>query len=169
MDLELSLDNFAEAETIFQRTLTTIVDVQLWTAYLDYVRRRNDLNDTTGATRQTVNAAYDFVLDNVGQDRESGRIWQDYLQFLKIGPGQVGGSGWQDMQKVDQLRKAYQRAICIPISNLNALWKEYDLFELSINKVAVSCIYLSATVAELILRVGSQISPGEIAFLYVCS
>ncbi|KAH6653827.1 hypothetical protein BKA67DRAFT_517316 [Truncatella angustata] len=136
LQLELSLDNFGEAENIFQRTLTTIVDVQLWTAYLDYVRRRNDLNDTTGAARQTVNAAYDFVLDNVGQDRESGRIWQDYIQFLKISPGQVGGSGWQDMQKVDTLRKAYQRAICIPISNLNQLWKEYDQFELGINKVA---------------------------------
>ncbi|KAK6081648.1 cfia complex component [Seiridium cupressi] len=136
LEMELSLDNFAEAENIFQRTLTTIVDVQLWTAYLDYVRRRNDLNDTTGAARQTVNAAYDFVLDSVGQDRDSGRIWQDYVQFLKFGPGQVGGSGWQDMQKVDGLRKAYQRAICIPISNLNVLWKEYDQFELGINKVA---------------------------------
>lgn len=139
LEMELSLDNFAEAENIFQRTLTTIVDVQLWTAYLDYVRRRNDLNDTSGVARQTVNAAYDFVLDNVGQDREAGRIWQDYVQFLKSGPGQVGGSGWQDMQKVDGLRKAYQRAICIPISNLNVLWKEYDQFELGINKVAV-CI-----------------------------
>ncbi|KAI4596998.1 mRNA 3'-end-processing protein rna14 [Pestalotiopsis sp. 9143b] len=136
LEMELSLDNFAEAENIFQRTLTTIVDVQLWTAYLDYVRRRNDLNDTSGVARQTVNAAYDFVLDNVGQDREAGRIWQDYVQFLKSGPGQVGGSGWQDMQKVDGLRKAYQRAICIPISNLNVLWKEYDQFELGINKVA---------------------------------
>lgn len=134
--MELSLDNFAEAEGIFQRTLTTIVDVHLWIAYLDYVRRRNDLNDTTGAARQTVNAAYDFVLDNVGQDRDAGRIWQDYVQFLKIGPGQIGGSGWQDQQKADVLRKAYQRAICIPITNLNVLWKEYDQFELSINKVA---------------------------------
>ncbi|KAF3012959.1 mRNA 3'-end-processing protein rna14 [Neopestalotiopsis sp. 37M] len=136
LEMELSLDNFAEAENIFQRTLTTIVDVQLWTAYLDYVRRRNDLNDTSGVARQTVNAAYDFVLDNVGQDRESGRIWQDYIQFLKSGPGQVGEGGWQDKQKVDGLRKAYQRAICIPISNLNVLWKEYDQFELGINKVA---------------------------------
>jgi cleavage stimulation factor subunit 3 len=135
--MELSLDNFAEAEGIFQRTLVTIVNVQLWTTYLDYVRRRNDLNETTGAARQTVNAAYEFVLDNVGLDRESGRIWQDYIQFLKGGPGQVGGTNWQDMQKMDVLRKAYQRAICIPLTGLNALWKEYDQFELGLNKVAV--------------------------------
>ncbi|KAI1878540.1 uncharacterized protein JN550_000722 [Neoarthrinium moseri] len=136
LEMELSLDNFAEAEGIFQRTLTTIVDVQLWIAYLDYVRRRNDTNEATGAARQTVNAAFEFVLDNIGQDRNAGRIWHEYVQFIKSGPGQLGGSSWQDMQKMDVLRKAYQRAICIPISNLNVLWKEYDQFELNLNKVA---------------------------------
>jgi cleavage stimulation factor subunit 3 len=39
---------------------------------------------------------------------------------------------------MDVLRKAYQRAICIPMASLNILWKEYDQFELGINKVAVS-------------------------------
>ncbi|KAH8673308.1 CFIA complex component Rna14 [Xylariales sp. PMI_506] len=136
LEMELSLDNFAEAERIFQRTLMSISSVQLWTAYLDYIRRRNDLNDTSGQARQTVNSAYEFVLDNIGQDRDSGRIWQDYIHFIKSGPGQVGGSNWQDMQKMDVLRKAYQRAICIPMFNLNTLWKEYDQFELGLNKVA---------------------------------
>lgn len=115
----------------------SIPSVQLWTAYLDYIRRRNDLNDGTGQARQTVNASYEFVLDNIGQDRDSGRIWHEYIQFIKSGPGQIDGKGWQDMQKMDVLRKAYQRAICIPMSNLNLLWKEYDQFELGINKVAV--------------------------------
>ncbi|KAK8002039.1 cleavage polyadenylation factor subunit RNA14 [Apiospora marii] len=133
---ELSLDNFAEAEQIFQRTLMTIPSVQLWTAYLDYIRRRNDLHDGTGQARQIVNQSYEFVLDNIGHDRDSGKMWHDYIQFIKSGPGQIDGKGWQDMQKMDVLRKAYQRAICIPMSNLNILWKEYDQFELGINKVA---------------------------------
>lgn len=114
-----------------------IPSVQLWTAYLDYIRRRNDINDTTGQARQIVNQSYEFVLDNIGQDRDSGRIWQDYINFIKSGPGQIGGNSWQDMQKMDVLRKAYQRAICIPMANLNTLWKEYDQFELGLNKVAV--------------------------------
>ncbi|KAI0129178.1 hypothetical protein BJ170DRAFT_707338 [Xylariales sp. AK1849] len=136
LDMELSLDNFAEAERIFQRTLMTVPSIDLWTAYLNYIRRRNDLNDATGQARNIVNSSYEFVLDNVGQDRDSGRIWQDYIQFIKNGPGQVGGTSWQDMQKMDLLRKAYQRAICIPMGNLNILWKEYDQFELGLNKVA---------------------------------
>ncbi|KAI2616818.1 hypothetical protein GGR54DRAFT_223338 [Hypoxylon sp. NC1633] len=135
LDMELSLDNSSEAESIFTRTLRSIPKVQLWTSYLNYVRRRNDLNDPTGRARQTVSQSYDFVLNTIGQDREAGSIWQDYIQFIRTGPGQVGGTGWQDQQKMDLLRKAYQRAVSIPMANLNSLWKEYDQFEMGLNKM----------------------------------
>ncbi|KAI0394408.1 hypothetical protein F5Y17DRAFT_427764 [Xylariaceae sp. FL0594] len=136
LDMELSLDNFAQAEGIFGRTLFAVPHVQLWTAYLNYVRRRNDLSDPSGVARQTVSQAYEFVLNNIGQDRDAGTIWQDYIAFIKSGPGVIGGSSWQDQQKMDLLRKAYQRAICIPTANLNSFWKEYDQFELGLNKMA---------------------------------
>ncbi|KAI0104702.1 hypothetical protein GGR51DRAFT_521748 [Nemania sp. FL0031] len=135
LEMELSLDNFPQAEGIFSRTLFAVPHVQLWTAYLNYVRRRNDLNDSSGQARQTVSQAYEFVLNNIGQDRDAGTIWQDYISFIKSGPGQLGGTSWQDQQKMDLLRKAYQRAICIPTANLNTFWKEYDQFELGLNKM----------------------------------
>lgn len=135
LDMELSFNNTAEAESIFTRTLRAIPDVQLWTAYLNYIRRRNDLNDPTGRARQTVSQSYEFVLNNIGQDRDAGGIWSDYIQFIKTGPGQIGGTGWQDQQKMDILRKAYQRAIAIPMANVNSLWKEYDQFEMGLNKM----------------------------------
>jgi len=136
--MELSMDNFYGAEQIFSRSLLTVPNVQLWQVYLNYVRRRNDLtNDTTGAARSTITQAYDFVLSNIGIDRESGKIWQDYVQFIKTAPGTIGGSSWQDQQKMDQLRKAYQRAICVPMTTVNTMWKEYDQFEMSLNKLTV--------------------------------
>ncbi|KAH7018311.1 uncharacterized protein B0I36DRAFT_37791 [Microdochium trichocladiopsis] len=136
LTMELSLDNFQQAEAIFGRTLLSVPHVDLWTAYLNYIRRRHDLNDPTGQARQVVSTSYEFVLQHIGQDRDAGQIWSDYIQFLKSGPGQVGGSSWQDQQKMDILRKAYQRAICVPMPNLNALWKEYNQFELGLNKTA---------------------------------
>ncbi|KAI0377244.1 hypothetical protein F5Y04DRAFT_190572 [Hypomontagnella monticulosa] len=135
VDMELSLDNSHEAESIFTRMLLEIPNVQLWTSYLNYIRRRNDLSDPTGRARQTISQAYEFVLGTIGQDRDAGSLWQDYIQFIKTGPGQIGGSGWQDQQKMDVLRKAYQRAVSIPMPNVNALWKEYDLFEMGLNKM----------------------------------
>ncbi|KAI1645255.1 uncharacterized protein F4817DRAFT_360146 [Daldinia loculata] len=135
IDMELSLDNSTAAEQIFLRTLEGIPNVQLWTTYLNYIRRRNDLNDPTGRARQTISQSYEFVLGAIGQDRDAGGIWQDYIQFIKSGPGQVGGAGWQDQQKMDVLRKAYQRAVAIPMANVNSLWKEYDHFEMGLNKM----------------------------------
>ncbi|KAK0625290.1 hypothetical protein B0T17DRAFT_508292 [Bombardia bombarda] len=136
LEMELGLNNFPEAERIFGKCLMGTPNVNLWTKYLDYIRRRNDLtNDSTGQARQTVSQAYEFVIDNIGLDKDSGKIWYEYIQFLMQGPGTPGGSQWQDQQKMDQLRKAYQRAICVPISNINILWKEYDKFEMNLNKL----------------------------------
>ncbi|KAI9771460.1 MAG: mRNA 3'-end-processing protein rna14 [Geoglossum simile] len=135
-NMELGSNNFWHVEQIFSKALLSVPNVQLWSVYMDYVRRRNNLTtDTAGTARTIISQAYDFVLENVGQDRDSGRIWQDYITFIKSGPGVVGGTNWQDQQKMDLLRKAYQRAICIPIQGVDMLWKEYDAFEKGLNKI----------------------------------
>lgn len=136
IEMELENDNFTAAENIFGRSLLTVPNVALWSLYLNYIRRRNDLmNDATGAARATVTQSYDFVLANIGIDKDSGKIWHEYIQFIRMAPGNIGGSTWQDQQKMDQLRKAFQRAINVPMSTLNAIWKEYDQFEMSLNKI----------------------------------
>lgn len=125
-------------EQIFNKCLLTIPHVQLWSVYLDYVRRRNNLTtDTSGQARRTISSAYDFALQNIGMDKDSGSIWIDYIQFIQSAPGNIGGTGWQDQQKMDSLRKAYQRAICVPTGAVNSLWKDYDQFEMSLNKLTV--------------------------------
>ncbi|KAM0278790.1 hypothetical protein ACHAQH_004981 [Verticillium albo-atrum] len=133
--LELDSMNTTAAEALFQRSLLTVSNVELWTTYINYIRRRNDLsNDPNGQARQVISQSYEFIIDNVGMDRESGALWKDWIQFIKSGPGVVGGPGWQDQQKMDQLRKAYHRAIAVPMSALTELWKDYDQFELGLNK-----------------------------------
>ncbi|KAL3493807.1 hypothetical protein BJX62DRAFT_199555 [Aspergillus germanicus] len=134
--MESELNELFRLEQIFNRTLLTIPAVQLWTVYLDYVRRRNPLTtDTTGQARRIISSAYDLAIKHIGMDKDSGSIWTDYIQFIRSGPGAAGGSGWQDQQKMDLLRKAYQRAICVPMQALNTLWKEYDQFEMGLNKL----------------------------------
>jgi cleavage stimulation factor subunit 3 len=34
-------------------------------------------------TRDTVRKSYEFALNHVGQDKDSGEIWSDFIQFLK--------------------------------------------------------------------------------------
>ena len=126
-------------EKVLQRTLFQIPYLPLWSLYLDHVKRLNNLTtDTSGGARSTIHQAYDLALQQVGLDKDSGKIWQDYIHFIKSGPGEAGKAGWLDQQKMDLLRKVYQRAVCIPTQSTTSIWKEYDGFERGLNKVTVS-------------------------------
>ncbi|KAL9044994.1 MAG: hypothetical protein Q9214_001910 [Letrouitia sp. 1 TL-2023] len=133
--MENEANNQHNMEKIFHRTLMSIPHLQLWSLYLDHVRRLNNLTtDSSGQARQTIHQAYELALKQIGLDKESGKIWQDYILFIKSGPGIVGGSTWQDQQKMDWLRKAYHAAIRVPTQVTNMFWKEYDTFEMSLSK-----------------------------------
>lgn len=41
--------------------------------------------NTSPASREAVSKAYEFALSRIGQDKDSGDIWCDYIQFLKAG------------------------------------------------------------------------------------
>lgn len=136
--MELEVNEFYRVEQLFGRCLMKVFNVDLWSLYLDYIRRRNNLQtDTGGKARTIISQAYEFVLNTIGHDREAGKIWQEYISFIKSGPGSIGGSGWQDQQKMDHLRKIYQRATCIPVNGVETMWKEYDQFEMGLNKTTV--------------------------------
>ena len=142
--MENEAQNRTALEKIFQRTLLQIPHIQLWSMYLDHIRRHNNVTtDASGEARKIIHQAYDLALQHVGLDKDSGKLWLDYVQFVKSGPGNIGGSNWQDQQKMDSLRKIYQRAICVPTQSTNMLWKEYDTFEMGLNKMTVwSCHFI---------------------------
>ena len=131
-------------EQVFNRTLLTIPNVHLWSVYLDYVRRRNpETTESSGQARRIISSAYDLAILNMGMDKDSASIWTDYIEFLRSGPGNIGGPNWQDQQKMYILRKAYQKAICVPTHAVNVLWKEYDQFEMGLNKLTVKPVLAS--------------------------
>ena len=112
--------------------------VPVFSCYIDFVRRRFNLtNDAGGKSRETIVMAYEFVLGQVGIDVDSGKLWIDYIELQKTAPGVLGGTNWQDMQKMDTLRKLYQRAVSIPTGATLEIWRDYDRFEMGLNKVTV--------------------------------
>lgn len=40
------------------------------------------------------------------------------------------------------MRRAYQKAVTIPLNNVEHLWKEYDQWENSLNRLTVSFFFL---------------------------
>jgi len=139
IDWELSHSNFEQVNAIFTRCLRNTMSVDLWKMYLAYTRRVNPLppftaeeNSPRDQTRRVLEQAYEFSLKYIGWDRESSPIWQDYLQLLR--EREVRGT-WQEGQKMDQLRRVFQRAVMIPLNQVEAIWREYDAYETSLNKI----------------------------------
>ncbi|KAJ7197027.1 Suf-domain-containing protein [Mycena pura] len=125
------LDNpvtFSEAEELLNKFLRTSPAVDLWKCYLNYVRRTNP----GPAIRETMRKAYDFALNHIGHDRDSGFIWAEYIQFLNAAETTTT---WDTQQKMDGLRKVYHRAVQIPLDNVEKLWSELEAFETGLNKI----------------------------------
>ncbi|KAK5731530.1 mRNA 3'-end-processing protein rna14 [Elasticomyces elasticus] len=156
LQLENTVFDRHRIETLFGTALPQIPSLPLWTQYLSYLRRVFPLiPDPDGQNRSTILAGFTAVLEAVGQDPESANLWREYIDFIKSGPGVLGGEGWQDKQKVDQLRAAYQAAVKVPSGGVMAVWKEYDGFEMGVDKRGarkflqeVSPHYMTARTAE---------------------
>ncbi|THH29552.1 hypothetical protein EUX98_g4628 [Antrodiella citrinella] len=112
---------------LFNRFLKTSPFVELWKFYLAHVRKMHP----DPSTRDTVRKAYEYALNHIGHDKESNEIWTDYIQFLKTGEAVTT---WDEGQKMDAIRKAYQRAVQTPMENVKRLWEEYSEFETNLNK-----------------------------------
>ena len=159
--------SFYNMEQIFTRSLLAVPDVKLWSLYVSYIRRRNSM--TTGDVNKSykiISDSFNFAINNVGMDKDSGRLWQDYIDFIKSGPGDIRSTGWQDTQKVDALRAAYQKAISVPMSALNLLWKEYDNFETSLSKINVCYTEIPTGITANCLLIGPQIPAGKVACVH---
>ncbi|KAK9466995.1 hypothetical protein V1512DRAFT_262863 [Lipomyces arxii] len=131
VDMEQSAGEFAKADDIYRRAVEAVTSLPLWTHYLNYVRRRNNVISGGDAARQTILQAFELVTNKIGIDVRSGKIWKEYIDFIKSAP--EGKSTWETQQKMDLLRKVYQRVVCIPVEGLETLWQDYNSFENGLN------------------------------------
>ncbi|CEH18866.1 suf-domain-containing protein [Ceraceosorus bombacis] len=140
LELSLSHTTFPLVESIFTRCLRTTPSVDLWSSYLSYTRRVNPLPPSSVPTeerekaRRTIEGAYEFALKFIGHSRDAGEVWREYIQLLKdreVAPN----NQWQAGQKMDDIRRAYQQAVAIPLSNVEAVWREYDQYETGLNRI----------------------------------
>ncbi|KAJ3169317.1 mRNA 3'-end-processing protein rna14 [Geranomyces variabilis] len=127
---------YDRVEAIFGRCLRNVPSLDLWKFYLTYVRRMHSAAnmpaERKAESRATILKAFEFVLQNVGSDKEAGALWAEYIHFVKAGET---SSVYEEQQQMDLLRRAYNRAIWIPLTNIEQIWKDYDAFENGLNKL----------------------------------
>lgn len=84
--------------------------------------------------RATLLRAYEYALTHVGHDKDSGSLWTEYMRFIKNTPEGANPNAYEEQQKMDLLRKAYHRAVQIPLENVEQLWSELEAFEIGLNR-----------------------------------
>ncbi|KAF7288478.1 CFIA complex component [Mycena chlorophos] len=97
----------SEAEELLNKFLRMSPAVDLWRAYLDYVQGTNLQGVARLTTRETIRKAFEFALNHIGQDRDSGFIHAAYIKFLT-------NADWDPQQRLDMIRKAFHSAVQIP-------------------------------------------------------
>ncbi|KAG4086654.1 hypothetical protein H8356DRAFT_962014 [Neocallimastix lanati (nom. inval.)] len=134
---ELKQKAYERVEALFKRCLYMVPNVELWKNYLNYVKKAHSGNaiseDKRQEARKVIEEAYEYVLQHVGTDKNSGSIWQDYLYFIR---NSEVNSTLEEQKKMTNLRKIYHKVLSIPIPNIEQIWKDYDTFENTINKLA---------------------------------
>ncbi|PRW58683.1 Suf-domain-containing [Chlorella sorokiniana] len=128
----------AAVKAVFSRCLLTCLSVDLWRAYLNFIKRLNEPRGAAGLPE--IRQAFEFTLDRLGQDSGCGAIWQDYIAFLQA-PRQgspeyaalygEAPEGQEESGKVAAVRRGYQRALLVPSPQLEALWRGYEGLEMS--------------------------------------
>ena len=72
---------------IFSGCLRDVLAPELWLVYVNYAKATNE-NGTTEEGARAIKAAFEYCVDHVGEDVESGKIWEEYIDFVKgVSPG----------------------------------------------------------------------------------
>ncbi|KAF8561962.1 hypothetical protein P879_05812 [Paragonimus westermani] len=124
---EMKAKNYERVERLFQRCLVKILNIELWKLYLQYIKETKGKHH---AFKEKMAQAYDFTLDKMGLDLNSYSIWADYISFLRS--TQVQGS-YAESQKITATRRVYQRSIVTPMLGIETIWRDYCMYENSIN------------------------------------
>ena len=128
IELVMANEGDDRIDSLFEASLIKVPYVPLWELYLRYVKRVN-------AEKQDANTiatqAYEFALSHIQSDIQSGPIWQEFIQFLEQLPA---ANQWEQQHKMDEIRRVYRKAVALPLSNIEALWRAYNSFENSISR-----------------------------------
>ena len=126
---EMKAERCDKVAELLQRCMLNVVHIDIWKLYLVFVKKTKA---TLPGFKEIMVKTYDFALDKVGVDFKSYPLWKEYIEFLES--LETIGS-YAENQKMEAIRKVYQKGIMTPMANSDLLWKDYFNFETKVNPV----------------------------------
>lgn len=130
---ELRCHNNKEVEEILSKCLYQCPDTNIWEFYIDYVRNLNldenfnsyNYNEKKNRLNK-VRDACEFAVKYIGFHINSNKIWTKYIEIMK----KYLDIGFLNKSTINNdTREVYQKALCIPMNELDEIWREYKNFE----------------------------------------
>ncbi|GAB0492691.1 hypothetical protein MMPV_003960 [Pyropia vietnamensis] len=136
------LGDKAATTRVYERGVVTArASVDLWRAYTSHAAAE--------LPHAAATAVFEAAVHAVGLDPGAHPLWVAFIDHVRAAPAQ---STVADSHKRDALRRAFQRAVRAPVAHLDALWRDYEAFELS-----------STTNKDLARGILGEITPAHVA------
>ncbi|KAL5726176.1 Cleavage stimulation factor subunit 77 [Ranunculus cassubicifolius] len=129
VEAHMAVNNDDLTKQIFGRCLLDCPQIPLWRCYIRFIRKVNEKRGPEG--QEETRKAYDFMLNYIGTDIQSGPVWMEYIAYLRSLPVMTAQ---EESQRMILVRKAYQKAIVMPTHHIEQLWKDYENFENSVSR-----------------------------------
>jgi cleavage stimulation factor subunit 3 len=118
-------ERFPDAEKRFSYALPRCYSVELCQLYLHY------LHAVKKVPISVLIDAYEYVTTMLSYELTCSSLWNDYITLLKTVPIR---NAHDEAQRNRLLRSVFQRAVTLPINNLDTLWRQFEQFEASASR-----------------------------------
>jgi cleavage stimulation factor subunit 3 len=115
-----AIKDYRSLEQMFTKYLKKSYSLGIWHIYIDYVKK-------VSQKKFQAHEAYELVLSQFEHYWDAHDIYRSYIEEL--------GRIEDEQQRIGKIRTAYMRALQTPMRGLGDLWRDFEGFELELNKI----------------------------------
>nr|2UY1_A Chain A, CLEAVAGE STIMULATION FACTOR 77 [Encephalitozoon cuniculi] len=112
--------DYRSLESLFGRCLKKSYNLDLWMLYIEYVRK-------VSQKKFKLYEVYEFTLGQFENYWDSYGLYKEYIE--------EEGKIEDEQTRIEKIRNGYMRALQTPMGSLSELWKDFENFELELNKI----------------------------------
>ena len=133
IEYELQHKQYKQCELLFQQCIGKLYDIELYKLYLNYMKLMRLTPNQPEQSFSELCDVYEYCMKHMIHDINCIVIFRDYIDIIK---SYVARTKVNDMSYyIDKIRSIYQRGIVESINECEALYREYDVWEHSIDKI----------------------------------